>query len=232
MPPLPDDVLAALRGYSSPTLSNAIELFEVRPRYAGFMDGSIRSIFPAMPPFAGYAATLQIRAAQPGDDAAPLRDIYEYVLSVPGPRVIVVQDLDEPACVGSLWGEVNGNTYKALGAVAVVTDGGVRDLDEVEAISLPLFAREVIVSHAYVRVVGFGMPVTVGGLTVQTGDLLHGDKHGVLAIPPEIAARLPEAVADIERYERGVIAACQSPDFSVDKLLAARAAPRPEIKNY
>lgn len=234
MEPHPDSVLAALRQYNAPTIANAIELFDVRPRNTGFMDGSIKSIFPAMPPFAGYAVTAKIRAAQPpGPDVkVTVNDLYQHILSIPAPRVIVVQDLDEPPCIGSLWGEVNGNIHKALGCVAVVTDGGVRDLDEVEALGLPLFARAVIVSHAYVHLVEVGTPVTVGGLTVRPGDLLHGDKHGVTSIPHDTAARIPDAVKALEDYERGIIAVCQSPGFSVEKLTAARNAPRPALPNY
>jgi 4-hydroxy-4-methyl-2-oxoglutarate aldolase len=234
MQPLPASVLEALRAYNAPTISNAIELFDVRPRNEGFMDGSIRCVFPHMASFVGYAVTAKIRAAAPpGPEVkVTVRDMYAHILSIPAPRVIVVQDLDDPPCVGSLWGEVNGNVHKALGCVAVVTDGGVRDLDEVEALGLPLFAREVIVSHAYVHLVEVGTPVTVGGLTVTPGDLLHGDKHGVIAVPHETAARIPDAVKALEDYERGIISACQSPDFSVEKLLAARGAPRPQLPNY
>src|SRR5215210_5324916 len=159
------------------------------------MDGSIRAIFPQMPPAVGYAVTATIRAAQPpGPNVrVSVKDLYDHILSVPAPRIVVVQDLDEPPCVGSLWGEVNGNIHRALGCVAVVTDGGVRDLDEVEALGLPLFAREVIVSHAYVHLVEVGTPVMVGGLEVRPGDLLHADKHGVINIPHDVADRIPEA---------------------------------------
>jgi 4-hydroxy-4-methyl-2-oxoglutarate aldolase len=234
MQPHPPDVLEALRKYNAPTIANAIELFDIRPRNVGFMNGSIKACFPNMPPFVGYAVTAKIRAAQPpGPDVkVTVKDMYDHILSIPGPRVVVVQDLDNPPCVGSLWGEVNGNVHKALGCVAVVTDGGVRDLDEVEALGLPLFAREVIVSHAYVHLVEVGTPVTVGGLTVNPGDLLHGDKHGVIHIPHETAARIPGAVDAIEKYERVIISACQAPDFSVEKLMAARGAPRPELPSY
>ncbi len=227
-------LLKTLRGYNAPTIANAIELFDTVPRNVGFMDGSIRSIFPAMPPFVGYAVTAKIRAASVpvAGDAVAVEEAYRHILSVPAPRVVVVEDLDDPRCVGSLWGEVNGNIHKALGCVAVVTNGGVRDLDEVEALGLPLFAEQVIVSHAYVRVVEVGTPVTVGGLTVQPGDLLHGDKHGVIRIPHELAARIPDAVAVLEAHERGIIDVCRSPDFSVERLMAARNAPRPALPSY
>jgi regulator of RNase E activity RraA len=231
MQPLPAETLEKLRSYNAPTIANAIELFDVRGRHEGFMDASIRAIFPRMPPFVGYAVTAKIRAAAPPAPGAavPVKAMYEHILSMPAPRVIVVQDLDDPSCVGSLWGEVNGNVHKALGCVAVVTDGGVRDLDEVEALELPLFARHVIVSHAHVHLVEVGTPVMVGGLEVRPGDLLHGDKHGVISIPHDIAPRIPEAVTALEEYERGIISVCQSPDFTVEKLLAARAAPAPKM---
>jgi len=234
MQPHPQPVLDALRRYNAPTIANAIEMFEVVPRNQGFMDASIKCVFPQMPPFVGYAVTAKIRAAQPpGPDVrVTVDDHYQHILSIPAPRVIVVQDLDDPPCIGSLWGEVNGNIHKALGCVAVVTDGGVRDLDEVEALGLPLFARDVIVSHAYVHLVEVGTPVTVGGLTVQPGDLLHGDKHGVIRVPHAVAGRIPAAVEVLEEWERGVIRVCQAPDFSVEKLRAAQRAPRRAMPSY
>lgn len=229
----PAELLEKFRTYNSPSISNAIEMFNVRGRDEGFMDHTVKCVFPHMPPFTGYAVTAKIRAKTPPGPGVPtVEDHYKAILSIPAPRVIVVEDLDDPSCVGSLWGEVNGNVHKALGCVAVVTNGGVRDLDEVEGIGLPLFAREVIVSHAYVHLVEVGTPVTVGGLTVRPGDLLHGDKHGVINIPHDIAARIPEAVDAIEAYERVIINTCKSPDFTVEKLLAARNGPRPKLQNY
>jgi regulator of RNase E activity RraA len=146
-------------------------------------------------------------------------------MSVPEPRIVVVEDIDDPSGVGSLWGEVNANVFRAFGCVAVVTNGGVRDLAEMEALGFQAFASTVCVSHAYVRIVEVAQPVIIGNLEVGPGDLLHGDRHGVVSIPFPIAADLPGAVRAIEAAEREKIAFCQSPQFSFDGLLAFDRGP-------
>lgn len=215
----PPALLRELQGITTPTIANAIELFNVRPREIGFASGAIRCIFPSMPAVIGYACTATMKAATPpGERRSGRAEMWQHILSLPSPRIIVVQDEDEPPAVGSLWGEVNGSVHKALGAVAVVTDGGIRDIDELEAMGMQMFAREVIVSHANVHLTSVGKPVTIGGLTVNPGDLLHGDKHGVIQIPHEITAQIPDAVRRIDAFERPIIDLCRSPEFSVEKL--------------
>uniref|UniRef100_A0A7C3ALJ9 Putative 4-hydroxy-4-methyl-2-oxoglutarate aldolase n=1 Tax=Thermorudis sp. TaxID=1969470 RepID=A0A7C3ALJ9_9BACT len=212
-------MLRALQTLNTPTVANAIETFNLRPRNQGFMDASVRCMLPGLGVMVGYAVTAKIRAAEPPAPGAavPRRRMWEYILSIPEPRVVVIQDLDDPP-VGSFWGEVNANIHRALGCVGTVTNGGVRDLDEVEQLGFHLFASQVHVSHAYVHVVEIGTPVEVGGLTVHPGDLLHGDKHGVIQIPLEIAPDLFRAAKEVEARERRIIEVCQSPDFSIEKL--------------
>jgi 4-hydroxy-4-methyl-2-oxoglutarate aldolase len=216
--PLSPVEIEALKKITTPTVSNAIETFNVRPRNEGFMDSSIRCILPELGVMVGYAYTLTIRAGRQEPSPSPL-EVWGGALQIPEPRVVVVQDLDAPNPIGSYWGEVNGNTYKALGCVGAVTNGGVRDLDEVRRLGFHFFASCVLVSHAYEHVVDFGRPVQVGGVTVKPGDLIHADQHGVLLVPPEIARDLPKAAADYEAMERRVISLCQSPEFSPQKLL-------------
>ena len=183
--------LEALARYDTPTLSNGIETFDIRPRDAGFASMEIRCLFPELGTAVGYAATAMIRARGKGpDDQSPL---WRHVQEVPAPRFVVVQDLDDPPGHGSLWGEVNATIFTALGCVGTITNGCVRDLKEAREMGFRFFARGPGVSHAYVRVVAAGEEVSVGSLTVRPGDLLAADQHGVLSIPTEIAAELPAA---------------------------------------
>ncbi len=231
MEPLPDSVLEELRAWNTPSVANAVELFDVRPRNEGFASGAIKCIFPHFPVVVGYAVTATIRANDrpPQDARARTLALYDHVLSLPAPRVVVIKDLDDPPAVGSFWGEVNGNTFKAHGCIGVVTDGGVRDLDEVEALGFQYFAREVIVSHAYVHVVEVGIPVEIGGLTIRPGDLIHADKHGVMTVPREIAHLVPEAARRIEERERALIDYCKSPQFTSEGLRELqRTLPQPQ----
>jgi len=214
--PLHPDRLEELRLYSSPTVANAIETFNLQPRTAGFMSSEIRCIFPDLGTLVAYACTATIRAATaPPAGAAALRPaMWRELEKIPSPRVIVLQDLDDPPGVGAFWGEVQTNIHRALGCIGTVTNGSVRDLEEVRALGFHVFAGSVSVSHAYVHLVEIGIPVQVGGLTVRPGDLLHADRHGVLAVPLEIAGRIHEGVEKVEGVERQIITYCQGPQFT------------------
>jgi regulator of RNase E activity RraA len=229
MEPLEPAVLDCLRKYNTPTIANAIEVFDVRPRNEGFMRPEIRCIFPSLGVMVGYAVTLKIQSiSPPGKGAAVLPPTHwEDVMKVSAPRVIVVEDLDEPAGLGSLWGEVNANMHKAMGCVGAITNGSVRDLDEVEPLGFHFFAQHIAVSHSYVHIVEVGTPVRVGGLTVRPGDLMHADRHGVTNIPLDLAARIPEGVKTVDIMERQIINYSQSPDFTVEGLTALWTRLRP-----
>ncbi|MCH8186681.1 MAG: RraA family protein [Chloroflexi bacterium] len=208
-------------------VANAIETFDVMPRNQGFMRPAVRSIFPGLGSMIGYAVTGVISAKTPPTShmRIPRSEWVDYVLSVPEPRVIMLQDLDYPDVLGSFWGEVQSNVHQALGCVGTVTDGGVRDLDEMREAGFFAFATEVLVSHAYVHIVEYGVPVTIGGLTVSPGDIVMGDQHGVLTVPKDIAADIPKAVEEVEKGERRIIDFCRSSSFTSEglkELLAGR----------
>jgi len=213
-------VIDALRKISSPSIANAIETFNVRPRNQGFMSSEIRCLFPELGPLIGHAVTAVIRAEpQPLEGhRSSTFGWWDYVLSIPAPRVIVVHDLDEPRGQGAQWGEVQANIHKALGAVGAITDGSVRDLDEVRALGFQFAAAHVSVSHAYVHMVDFGLPVKLGGLWVKPGDLIHCDQHGAVTIPADLVPKVADAVRRVEADERKIIEVCQSREFSADKL--------------
>jgi 4-hydroxy-4-methyl-2-oxoglutarate aldolase len=223
---LKKEELDALRAWPTPAISNAIELFDIRDRNAGFMLPQIQCQFPHMQPMIGYAVTGMISAASPEGPRVSPMDWWNEVNKYPEPRVVVLHDIDNPV-VGSFWGEVNANIHRALGCAGTVTDGSVRDLDEVEELGFQFFSSCVTVSHAHVHMMDFGMPVTVGGLTVNPGDLIMGDKHGVISIPREIAADVPQAAKMVEDWERGVIDFCKTESFSLDGLAERWNSPRP-----
>ncbi|MDX2037196.1 MAG: RraA family protein [Isosphaeraceae bacterium] len=229
--PLPDAILDALRKWNTPTIANAIEVFNVRGREVGFLPHQIRCLLPEIGPVVGYAVTSKTIAAPPTGPAPDLTaDYLRYVASVPGPKIAVGQDLDDPPGLGAQFGEVNSTIHKKLGCVGHVTSGCPRDLDEVAAMGFALFGLNPCVSHAYVRLAEFGTPVMIGGVEIRPGDLLHADKHGVCIIPLEIAERLPEACAEVERLERPLLEACRRETFSLDEYLEARVAMKAKIR--
>lgn len=199
--------LELLRKYDTPTICNVIELFAVRPHNTGYMDSRIRACFPEMPPMVGYASTATFRSAAParaGDVYTSLDRQVEQFEKLPGPAVVVFQDLDNPT-VSATFGEVMCSCYKAFGAAGIITSGAGRDLDQVRAIDFPAFASGTICSHGYAHILDAQVPVHVGGITVYPGDLLHGDCNGVTTIPHEIAAEAAQVAADFMAAEAVVI---------------------------
>lgn len=216
---LTDIELDALRRICSPTVANAVEALTGRPRHEGYTQGEVRCLFPEMGPMVGYASTATIMSGQP---AAPKRlvnrrEYWEQLQASPGPRVAVLQDLSEKP-LGAYWGEVNSNIHKRLGCLGVLTNGAVRDLDEVSRLNFHFFARSVNVSHGWAHLEDFNRPVKVFGLTVYPGDLIHADKHGAVMIPLEVAREVPAKAAQIDREERRMIELCQGPNFSIAEL--------------
>jgi regulator of RNase E activity RraA len=226
---LTPDELEALRRWPTPAISNAIELFNIKPRNEGSMLSEIKCAFPEMKPMIGYAATAVITAESSEGRRVPAPEWWEIIRKTPEPRVAVMHDIDRPV-IGSFWGEVNANIHKALKCVGTVTDGSVRDLDEVNELGFHFFSSCITVSHAYVHLIDVGVPIKVGGLMVKPGDLIMGDKHGVIAIPLEIARDIPKAAQMMEDWERRVINFCKSKEFNVEGLKERFMSPRPVWK--
>jgi regulator of RNase E activity RraA len=202
-------------------VSNAIETFDVRLRNAGFTDARIRCMFEDFPPVVGYAATARLRTGQPpiaGRIYHERSDWWNSILSVPAPRIAVIEDMDEHPGVGAFLGDMHAAVLKALDCVAYMTNGAVRELPRVRESGFQLFAQNVSVSHAYAHIFDLGAVVSVGGLQVKPGDLLHGDRHGVLTVPKEIAVEIPVVAAKLRAYEQKIIDFCDSKEFSVEEL--------------
>ncbi len=192
------DVLDKLAKYDTPTICNVIELFDVRPRNRGYMDSRVKSNFPEMPAMVGFAATASFRSDAPpmgGDAYGSLQSQLEQFEQLPGPPVVVIQDLDDPPAA-AVFGEVMCSTYQAYGARGLVTNGAGRDLEQVRGIQFPVFTGSTICSHGYCHLLHVGLPVRIGGLSLQDGELLHGDANGVTTIPVEIASEVADIAAE------------------------------------
>jgi regulator of RNase E activity RraA len=221
----PVAVLDALRKYDTPTVCNVIELFDAIPRTAGYLDGRITACYPHLPPMVGYAVTATFRAGAPpraGDVYSGLDKQVRQLAETPGPKVVVFQDLDDPA-VAATFGEVMATTYKAFGCVGLITSGAGRDLDQVQALEFPCFTGGTICSHGYCQIVELNVPVRVGGVWINPGDLLHGDRNGVTTIPPELAAAVADGCAGLADAEAVVLDYLRRGDVTPDGYAAARA---------
>lgn len=220
-PLLTEGELDALRQFDTCMVANAVETFNVRLHNTGFTNAGIRCMFEDAPPMVGYAATARLRSGQPPVVGSTFRDrgdFWNSILEIPSPRILVLEDKDNPPGRGAFVGDMHAAILRALGCIGYVTNGAVRELPSVRAIGMQLFAGNVGVSHAYAHIFDVGAPITVGGMEVHPGDLLHGDRHGILAIPMKIAGAIPAVAAEMQRTEKKVIDFCRSSEFSVARL--------------
>jgi regulator of RNase E activity RraA len=222
---LSDEHFEALRQIDSPTVSNAIEQFNVRPLVEGYAGWELRCAFPEMGTMIGYAVTCTgdtTTASRTGDRG--LIRLWEALEAAPKPAVIVIKDLGRDRSRSCHMGEVMATTAKALGAVGCVSDGGLRDVAEVRALGgFQYFCPGFVASHGRPLICDVNVPVTVAGLTVTTGDLLHGDVNGLLTIPAEIAAKVADEAERIRRAERDVLEFVRRPGLTVEALRAFQA---------
>lgn len=220
--PLDAAVLDALRELDTPTVCNALEIVAPERRGHGYTLQPFFAPRPELPPIVGYARTATIRSSTPPDvdpaEAARQRiAYYEHMGSGPQPSITVIEDVDDHPGYGAWWGEVNTNVHQGLGSLGVITNGSIRDLDD-SAAGFQLLAGMPGPSHAWVRVESFGDPVTVHGMTVATGDLVHADRHGAVVVPLVVAAEVPAAAAAIAEKEQRLIAASREPGFSATHI--------------
>ena len=206
--------LLKLKRWNTPTIYNGWEqITKMDSGHDGFNPEATTDFMPHMGPMVGYAVTVKI---EPGNPVHKQKEgvwetYHEYIASVPGPKIVVVQDLDKPATYGSFWGEVNSNVHRALGCVGTITDGAIRDLDEMMNAGFKALARRLCVGHAYSTPVEWGCEVEVFGRKVQPGQLIHADKHGFLVIPEEDEKNLLDAAIFMDNNEcNTIIAAARS----------------------
>jgi 4-hydroxy-4-methyl-2-oxoglutarate aldolase len=217
--------LLQLTRWNTPTIYNGWEqLTKHDSAHECFNLEETQDYMPQMGPMIGYAVTVVCEPGNPDHkkNAAAPREYREYLASIPGPKIVVVQDLDKPKTLGSYWGEVNANLARALGCVGTVTDGAVRDVDEMAAAGFKALARRLCVGHAHSWPVEWGCDVEIFGTKVSHGDLIHADKHGFLNIPEEDQENLVDASIFMDKNECDTMisAARESTGKPVQEILA------------
>jgi regulator of RNase E activity RraA len=227
MMPADDSLLSLMRSVDTPTICNALELIAGRRLAEGFTRKPMVAANPELPPIVGYARTAMIAASQPSHEtpeALTQRRIayYEYVAKEPGPAVVVIEDEDEEIGLGAFWGEVQVSIHRGLKVAGGITNGSIRDLGTMDQ-DFQLLAGSVMPSHAHVHLTGIDVTVTIFGMRVKPGDLVHGDRHGAVAVPADAIGGLARAIDLVGRRERPVIEAAHRPDFNVEALKRAWA---------
>jgi regulator of RNase E activity RraA len=230
---------ALLAQADSPTVANVIELFGIRSQVAGYANTALKALYPQLPPAVGYALTATFRAGYPAEAGSAYADMprmIERAMQGPGPCIAVFQDLDEPTRAAT-YGEVMATALQAFGCVGLMTSGAGRDVEQVRRLQLPCWASSVVVSHGYPQIVELGVPVMIGGLRVQPGDLLHADANGLIQIPLSIAAGVAELCAPFMQAEEITLSYLRAPNPTVAgyrqalaQMQAAMAALRARAK--
>ncbi|MEA2935973.1 MAG: hypothetical protein QOD74_2619 [Variibacter sp.] len=214
-----------LRSIDTPTVCNLIEIVAPHRRGFGYTVRHLHCPFPQLPPMVGYAKTVTIKAKEAfAGDASYMSkrmDYLDYIASEPRPSISVIEDLDgDDVGYGAFWGEVQTNVHKALGVLGVVTNGSVRDIPMV-AKGFQMLAGSLSPSHAFVRMIDYGVPVTVHGMAVNGGDLIHADQHGAVVIPEGKVDDMMQAMEGLTEREAKIISAANDPDTTVEKIKAA-----------
>jgi regulator of RNase E activity RraA len=217
---LTKEQIEALRSIDTPTICNAIETFKVRGRVEGFLGMDIRCLLPDLGVMVGYAITVMVDSTTPDIPRDPLSWLkwMQAMEASPKPGVLVFKDVGPQPRKSAHFGEVMGTISKRLGVVGLVTDGGVRDILEIQRLGLHYFAAGLAPSHGNARLLDFNLPVEIDGVCIQPGDLIHGDINGVTVIPGEIAAGVVAAAQTVRENEASLMDYVNSPDFSVEGL--------------
>lgn len=206
--------LSALRRIDSPTISNAVETFKIRPRVAGYVGYDIHCMFPELPPTVGYVVTCTVDSTTEGRTGIGFQKLYDLLMEAPKPAIVVMQDGGTDRLHSCHAGEIMSTMMKRLGAVGILTDGGLRDVKEVHALGcFQYFCAGLVVSHGNPICVSVGDEVTISGMRVSMGNLLHGDGNGVVHIPDECAGQVAEAAYGIWAEEGETLRRIAGPEF-------------------
>ena len=215
------EVAEALRDFDSPTVSNAIERFKVRDPVTGYASMELRCQFPDLNPMVGYAVTCRADTTSPGDSRLMrLDDLLDAVRDAPKPAIVVIEHVGKDRSRSCFVGDMFCTALQKLGVVGVVTDGGARDGSGIRrrAPGFHLFSPGWVVSHGHGVFLDFGLPASICGLTIEAGDLLHGDASGLLTVPLEIVHSVRDAAESVLRDEGGFFDWANGDGFACEEL--------------
>jgi regulator of RNase E activity RraA len=220
-----DAILSALRVVDTPTVCNAIEEVLGSRQGAGYCRSPVVCADPSLPPIVGYARTAKICGGEPSKlSKAAQRDLrlayYRYAATLPGPNVVVLEDTDPSPGIGAFWGEVNTAIHKGLGVVGCLTNGSFRDLGML-ASGFQIVGGSIMPSHAFVHITEIDVPVSVFGLGVRPGDLIHADRHGAVVIGADVVDRIAYGIDLTMRKEAPILRAARAPGFDLEALIRA-----------
>jgi 4-hydroxy-4-methyl-2-oxoglutarate aldolase len=221
MQPLTDFQLKKLKSLTTPAIANIIESFTLRLRNEGYTDRTIINQIAMPKHMLGYAVTAKMRTSEPpmhGSHYPDRNDWWNALEAAPNPKIIVIEDTDRYPGTGSVCGGLHSVIFKTLGCIGIVTNGAVRDLPELEKQHMHVYSGSISPSHAYAHIIEVGTPIKIAGLPIKSGDLLHGDMHGIVNIPLSIAPDIHPRAQTLLNHELEIVKYCTEPGFSLEKL--------------
>jgi len=223
-----DAVLNLLKSVDTPTVCNAIEVAQGKRGFDQFTRSTMLCSAPDAGAIVGYARTAKIAAlAPPSEPPEVIRarrmDYYRHMASGPQPAITVVEDVDFPDCIGAYWGEINTTVHKGLGLSGALTNGVMRDLGDLPD-GFPVVAGSIGPSHGFVHIREIGTPVTIFGMHVNDGDLIHADRHGALVVPADILGNLSDAIDTLLVSERLILEPARAEGFGIEEFERAWSA--------
>ncbi len=225
--PVDESVFRQLAEFDTPTICNALEMLDPSFRNRSYTTTEVTCLNGPRPRV-GWAYTATMRSLHPsqleGDQLKEARLEYYRYMYDDGPeqrKVAVMQDLDgQDAGRGPFWGEFNTRVHQSAGYQAVVTNGSVRDVEQLPTQILMLAGAGLRPSHANVHIVDFGNQVNVCGMVTVHHDLVHADSHGAVTFPPAMAWDVISKAAEFVAAEAPVIAAAKSGTLTLETLEA------------
>jgi len=222
-----DALLKVLSWVDTATVCNAIEVAQGKRGFSDFTRGTV--VCPSLSglPLVGYARTAKIASAEmpsePTEQTQRRRlEYYRYVSESTAPSIMVIEDEDHPNCAGAYWGEINAQIHRRFGIAGVLTNGVMRDIDDIPE-DFPILAGSVGPSHAHVHVTKIDVPVDVFNLKIKPGDMIHADRHGAVIIPPAIIPNMQSAIVQLFEMERIILDPLDEEEFNIEKLEEAWA---------
>lgn len=201
LPQVPPAILAALQKIDTATISTAVGQFVKRPEES-YTDHRLRLMLPELGSFIGYAVTLEVTTNDADSPAVSFLDHYRHMESLQRPIVAVFKDVDSQPGRGASFGEGMSVLHRKFGAVAMIVDGTVRDLEGLRERRFPAMAWGAVPGHGRFKPTRLNLPVTVCGLRIRPGDLLQGDINGCVRIPVEHAAEVLRISLELVEKEK------------------------------
>ena len=219
----PDGSLSEILTFDTCKIANAIEVLKLRLKNEGFTGPGLQCVTGGFPAVVGYAVTSKVRCADPLMRGAKPLDLTEWWTRLrerPRPRDAVIQDVDDQPGQGAVLSHLHAEVLRSLQCCGVVTNGAVRNIPSLAAMHFPAFACHVTMSHSYVHMVEYGVPVEILGLEIAPGDLIFADVHGVISIPVEHIGEILRVARERERRLARIIDFCHGSNFSFTRLKA------------